>query len=76
MKLTHTLLPVAALLSASHAISLHKREDGPPRVVALNLQRKHIEDPVEHDRKRLNRRAQTVTATLDNEVCVEPADTL
>jgi hypothetical protein len=54
------------LSSFIEAITLQKRTDGPPRVVGFPIQRKLVPDPISRDR--LRRRAETVQATLDNEV--------
>jgi hypothetical protein len=57
----------ASLLSAyTDAIQLHRRTDGPPRVVGFPVQRKSVPNPLLRDRVR--RRSETVQATLDNEV--------
>ncbi|KAI9167401.1 putative aspartic-type endopeptidase [Paramyrothecium foliicola] len=55
-----------SILSSANAISLHKRQDGPPRVLGLELQRNKIADPVAHDRARLQRRNGVLDVTIDN----------
>ncbi|KAH3915208.1 hypothetical protein HBI56_014180 [Parastagonospora nodorum] len=52
----------ATLVSLAGAVSLVPREN--PNVIGLNIQRRHVANPVEHDR--LRRRAGTVQQTLDN----------
>jgi len=54
---------VAGLLSVTEAISLVQR-DAAPAVIGLDIQRRHVENPVARDR--LRRRAGTVLETLDN----------
>lgn len=58
----------AGLLSApaEAAIRLQKRTDGPPRVLALPIQRKSTDNPISRDQ--LRRRSSTVQVSLDNEV--------
>ena len=51
------------LCTGSSAIQLVRR-DAPPAVVALDIHRRHITNPVKRDQ--LRRRAQTVSETLDN----------
>jgi hypothetical protein len=51
-------------------MSLHARNNHGPRVVQIDLQRRHIENPVAHDR--LRRRKNTVGVTLDNLVSDYP----
>ncbi|KAG9253915.1 candidapepsin-4 precursor [Emericellopsis atlantica] len=65
----HTLLSAGCCLALPCASALHLREprDASPRVVQFDLQRKEIRDKVAHDRNRLNRRADTVSAKIDNE---------
>lgn len=57
------------LATASNAINLVKRNDAlPPRVVEHTIQRKDIRNPLDHDRKRWQRRKRdTLTVALDNE---------
>lgn len=59
----------SVLGTAVDAINLVKRNDGlPPRVVEHSIQRKHIDNPLAHDRKRRKlRRRDTLGVTLDNE---------
>ena len=67
MKCLVSLALAAGLLAApTGAIHLHKRTDGPARVVGFPIQRKSIPDPVARDR--LRRRSETVVVPLDNEV--------
>lgn len=67
MKSLTSLALAAGLLAApAYGINLHKRTDGPARVVGFPIQRKHIQDPVSRDQ--LRRRAETVQVPLDNEV--------
>lgn len=58
-----TVTLVAGLLSVTEAISLVQR-DAAPAVIGLDIQRRHVENPVARDR--LRRRAGTVLETLDN----------
>ena len=70
MKGLTTFAIAAGLLSTyTDAIELHRRTDGPPQVVGFPVQRKHVSNPLLRDR--LRRRAETVQATLDNEVSRE-----
>ena len=67
MKGFTTLAISATLLSScTGAIQLQKRTDGPARVVGFQIERNTIQNPVKRDR--LRRRAETIQATLDNEV--------
>ncbi|KAF4637171.1 hypothetical protein G7Y89_g918 [Cudoniella acicularis] len=60
-----TFAVAAGLLSTcTEGISLHRRTDGPPRVVGFPVQRKSVPDPLQRDQLR---RRGTVSATLDNE---------
>jgi hypothetical protein len=54
------------LSTCTSAIELHKRNDGPPRVVGFPIERRAVSNPVVRDN--LRRRANTVQVTLDNEV--------
>lgn len=68
MKGLKTLAIAASILSTCiEGIQLHKRIDGPPRVVGFPVQRKSVPNPASRDR--LRRRTGTVQAALDNEVC-------
>jgi hypothetical protein len=64
--LTTFAIATALLSTCSEAIQLHKRTDGPPRVVGFPVQRNTIPNPLLRDR--LRRRSGTVQATLANEV--------
>ncbi|KAF5008392.1 hypothetical protein FDECE_5330 [Fusarium decemcellulare] len=68
MKTTRLLsAALLSLASLTHAISLHKRQDGlEPRVLSLNLQRSKIPDPVAHDLNRLQRRSGSISVGVDN----------
>ncbi|KAM0236430.1 hypothetical protein ACHAPO_005062 [Fusarium lateritium] len=67
MKPTYSTL-FLSLLSFTDAISLHKREhDLEPRVISASIQRRHVDDPFAHDRKRLSKRDGTVNVGIDNE---------
>jgi hypothetical protein len=55
-----------SIIAPASAISLVEREDGSPRVLSLELQRNRIEDPVAHDKARIQRRNGVVNATIDN----------
>ncbi|KAE8447427.1 hypothetical protein EG329_010841 [Mollisiaceae sp. DMI_Dod_QoI] len=56
----------ASLLSTcTEGIKLHKRTDGPARVVGFDVGKRSVSDPLSRDR--LRRRTDTVQATLDNE---------
>lgn len=63
--------PAAAALflglfaTASSALQLIPRGDRPPAVVGININRKHVANPVKRDQ--LRRQTQTVAETLDNE---------
>ncbi|KAK4631381.1 putative aspartic-type endopeptidase opsB [Fulvia fulva] len=68
MRSSTSLAVAAAISSGAQAISLVKRADGTPRVVEHTIQRKHISNPLEHDRKRwLRKRHDTINVALDNE---------
>ncbi|EME48285.1 hypothetical protein DOTSEDRAFT_70028 [Dothistroma septosporum NZE10] len=68
MRSSTSLAVAAAIASGVHAISLVKRTDTAPRVVEHTIQRKHISNPLEHDRKRwLRKRDDTINVALDNE---------
>ena len=64
--------PAAAALllglfaTTSSALRLVPRGNGPPTVVGININRKHVADPVKRDQLR-KRATQTVSETLDNE---------
>jgi len=59
---------VALLSAASAGQCLHLRQRSEqPRVVRFDITRNEIPDRVEHDRRRLEARADTVKATLKNE---------
>lgn len=61
---------LAVLCAASLGTSLELRErTGEPRVIKFDITKNDIPDRVEHDRRRLGRRANTINAKLDNEVC-------
>jgi hypothetical protein len=59
-------LAAGLLVAPASAINLHKRTDGPARVVGFPIQRRDVSDPISRDR--LRRRSQTVQVSLDNEV--------
>lgn len=62
---------VGILSTCTNAIQLQKRTDGPARVVGLDVVRKQVANPLARDKlRKLRRRSNTVTATLDNEVGV------
>lgn len=58
----YSTFAAAQLLSSAAALKLLPRET--PRVVGLDIQRRHVPDPVAHDQ--LRRRQSTVQQTLDN----------
>ena len=64
-----TPLAFATSILSTDAINLIQRRDGvAPRVVQHEIQRRHVENPLEHDRNRLRRRqSDTVNVNLDNE---------
>jgi len=67
MKSLSTFAVVVCLWSTyTEGIQLQRRTNGPPRVVGFPIERKFIPDPALRDR--LRRRADTVQATLDNQV--------
>ncbi|KAL8787873.1 MAG: hypothetical protein Q9195_007566 [Heterodermia aff. obscurata] len=59
-------LSLGLFATASSALRLIPRGDGPPAVVGITINRKHVADPVKRDRIR-RRQTQTVSETLDNE---------
>lgn len=68
MKALSTFALAAGLLSTyTDALALQRRTDGPPKVLSFPLQRKSVPNPLLRDR--LRRRAGTVQASLQNEVC-------
>ncbi|KAI5367891.1 Putative aspartic peptidase A1 family, aspartic peptidase, active [Septoria linicola] len=70
MRISTSVATTAVILGeASNAINLVKRTDGsPPRVVEHTIQRRYISNPLDHDRKRWQRRKRdTLSVTLDNE---------
>ena len=66
---TSTTLAVATTLLCANAINLSKRTDGSaPRVVQHEIQRRHVENPVQRDQARMRRRdTKTINVKLDNE---------
>jgi hypothetical protein len=69
MKGLSTFVLATSIFSTySDALYLQRRTDGPPRVVGFPVQRKAVPDPLLRDR--LRRRASTVQASLENEVCI------
>ncbi|KIW20528.1 hypothetical protein PV08_01103 [Exophiala spinifera] len=58
------LAALTAPLASSLAIAARSSN---PRVVGLSIHRRHVSDPVAHDRARLRRRSGTVLQDLDNE---------
>ena len=70
---TLSALVAASLATSSIALSLVERGDASPAVVALDIQRKHIQDPAKRD---LHRRQQVVSETLDNLVRLLPTSIL
>lgn len=58
----YSLFLAAPLVSSAAALQLAPREN--PRAVGLDIQRRHVVNPVAHDR--LRRRQKTVQQTLDN----------
>ena len=61
-----TALLLGLFATSSSALQLVPRGNGPPTVVGININRKHVADPVQRDRLR-RRQTQTVSETLDNE---------
>ncbi|KAF2878358.1 aspartic peptidase domain-containing protein [Massariosphaeria phaeospora] len=57
-----TCLLFAQLVTSAFAFKLTKREN--PKVVGLDIQRRHVANPITHDR--LRKRQKTVQQTLDN----------
>ncbi|KAK3698400.1 hypothetical protein LTR37_016970 [Vermiconidia calcicola] len=60
----------ACLLASTTAISLagSRRDGSAPRVVQHDIQRRHVADPIQHDRNRQRtRKRDTVEVSLDNE---------
>ncbi|KAF2478926.1 aspartic peptidase domain-containing protein [Neohortaea acidophila] len=63
-----TLALASYLLASADAINLLQRRDGvPPSVVHHKIQRRHVENPIAHDRARRMRRSDTVQVSLANE---------
>ncbi|KAJ9618525.1 hypothetical protein H2204_013009 [Knufia peltigerae] len=62
-------MALAALTAAPLASSLaiNSARSSSPRVVGMPIQRRHVSDPIAHDRARLRRRSGTVLQDLDNE---------
>lgn len=65
------LLALASTLATASALSLHRRQDGAPRVMQFNTERRKVDDPVAHDRRRLRRRDDTLGLDLNNDVSEE-----
>ncbi|KAK5090090.1 hypothetical protein LTR05_000259 [Lithohypha guttulata] len=63
----------ATAASVTSAIKLAPRSEN-PRVVGLDINRRHIADPIEHDRRRFMKRQNVVQETLDNELTLYYAD--
>lgn len=61
-------LALASSLTTVGALSLHRRQDGNPRVVHFDVAKRKIADPVAHDRRRLRRRDNTLNLGLTNDV--------
>lgn len=59
-------LALAASITATGAINLVKREDGAPRVIQHDIERRKVENPVQRDRLR-RRQSKTVQESLANE---------
>ena len=66
-----TTFAVAAgiLSTCSEGLTLHRRTDGPPKVVGFPVVRRSVANPLKRDQ--LRRRSGTVQATLDNEVSLK-----
>ena len=67
---THlTTLALASSILSANAINLAQPRDGAaPRVVQHDIQRRHVENPLQRDRERLRKRqSNTVSASLKNE---------
>ena len=66
---TFTALAIATGILSTDAINLLERRDGTaPRVVQHEIQRKHVENPLARDQRRLRKRqSKTVEEELDNE---------
>jgi len=62
MKYLFSTFAAAQLVSSAAALTLAPRDN--PKVVGLDIQRRHVADPIAHDQ--LRRRAGTVQQTLDN----------
>lgn len=65
MKYLNLLAVIASAASIVGAIELAPRSDN-PKVVGLDIQRRHIPDILAHDKARLKTRQKTVEQTLDN----------
>ena len=58
----------ASILGATAAEAVGRSdENAAPKVVQHTIERRHIADPIEHDRKRMQKRADTVAVSLANE---------
>ncbi|KAF2216312.1 hypothetical protein CERZMDRAFT_56039 [Cercospora zeae-maydis SCOH1-5] len=66
---TSVAVAFTASLLGTGAINLVKRSDGlPPRVVEHSIQRRNIDNPLQHDRRRRKlRKRDTLVVTLDNQ---------
>lgn len=64
---TASLALAAIAVSLTSAINLAPRSAN-PKVVGFDIGRRSIANPLEHDRKRFAKRANTVQETLDNEL--------
>jgi hypothetical protein len=63
-----SIVSFGALAATAGALELVARDDGSPRVVGFPMERKSIQDRVEHDNQRLSRRSKTLDLQLDNQV--------
>ncbi|CAD6440007.1 7749c42c-c53e-47a0-aeb0-0767cc4bb6ba [Sclerotinia trifoliorum] len=69
MRTTTFIAAAVGLLSAcTDALQLQRRSDASARVIALDMVRKQVDNPLARDKlRKLRRRSKTVAATLDNE---------
>ncbi|KAK7213618.1 hypothetical protein V2G26_020796 [Clonostachys chloroleuca] len=63
-----SIVSFGALAATAGALELVARDDGSPRVVGFPMERKSIQDRVEHDNQRLSRRSKTLDLQLDNQL--------
>lgn len=57
---------LSTLLQIAESLATPATQDVQPRVLGFSIQRSQIRDPLANDRRRAQKRAGTVKATIDN----------